>query len=180
MGYDIKVDIDEALFDRFQKNLENETRAMIGDIGLNIQNSVRGQIASAKLQDTGNYIRSVQLDIKKSFTGGSLAVVGTNSLYALPLEYGMSKRFYPNKDMIQAITLWARRKLNLSAIEAKKAGGAIAWNIARKGYSQGFPKRFGKEGARVFEKGFGIAVQRVPSIVERYVRRAAALSEPLT
>lgn len=173
----ISVELDKDLFDKFQKNLEKEAASMIGEIGTSLQNSVRSEISKAGLVDTANFIRSVQLDIKRN-DGSAMAVVGTNALYALPLEMGLKKTFYPSKDMIQAIALWAQRKLHLSAGEAKKAAGGIAWNIARKGVSQGFPRRFGKEGARVFEKGFSNVVARVPSIIERYVRRAAALTEP--
>lgn len=173
----IKVELDEKLFDKFQKNLDNEVSAMIGEIGLTLQNSVRAEISKANLVDSANYIRSVQLDIKRN-NKAAMAVVGTNALYALPLEYGMKKTFYPSKEMIQAISLWAQRKLHLSAGEAKKAAGGIAWSIARKGASEGFPRRFGKNGARVFEKGFQNVVKRVPSIIERYMRRAAALTEP--
>jgi len=173
----ITVKLDEKLFDKFQKNLDNEITTMIGEIGTAVQNSVRAEISKAGLVDTANYIRSVQLDIKRN-NKAAMAVVGTNALYALPIEYGMKKTFYPSKDMIQAISLWAQRKLHLSAGEAKKAAGGIAWSIARKGASLGFPRRFGKDGARVFEKGFSNVVKRVPSIVERFVRRASALTEP--
>lgn len=173
----ITIKLDEKLMDKFQKNLDNEVNAMIGEIGLNVQNSVRAEISRAGLVDSANFIRSVQLDIKRN-NKSATAIVGTNALYALPLEYGMKKSFYPSKDMIQAISLWAQRKLHLSAGEAQKAAGGIAWSIARKGASLGFPRRFGKEGARVFEKGFASAVKRVPSIVERFVRRASALTEP--
>lgn len=172
----IKIEMDEKLFSKFQKNIENEAMSMIHEIGALTQNAVRAVIVSDNLVNTSNYVRSVQLDFKKSGKGVA-AVVGTNSLYALPLELGMTKQFYPSKDMIQALKLWAKRKLGLSEKEANKAGPAIAWSIARKGYLA-FPKRFGKKGARSWERGFQIAIKRVPSIVERYVRRAAALTEP--
>lgn len=172
----MKIEFDEGLLDRLQNNIQKEAEAMIGEIGTQMQAAVRGEISSAGLVDTGNYIRSVQLDLKRSGVG-VMAVVGTNAFYALPLNYGIKKTFKPSKDMIDQITRWVERKLHLTGKEARKAAGAIAWNIGRKAASQGFPRRFGKDGAQSFEKGFAKVVKRVPSIVERFVRRASAQSE---
>lgn len=64
--------------------------------------------------------------------GGGFGVeglVGTPLAYAPAVEFGTK----PHRPPVQPLIDWARQKLALSGAEARSAGHAIAWKIARKG-----------------------------------------------
>jgi len=165
----ITIELDRQMFARIAENLRREQRAAASEIGALMQTSIRGEISSQNLVNTGNLRRSIQLDVRDSGRG-TVAVVGTNTLYALPLEFGIHKKFFPSRAMIDSVELWVRRKIGVSSKESRSVAWAISRKIGRSGLD---PKRFP---ARFFEKGFKSAASRVPQIIERFVRRAASRS----
>jgi bacteriophage HK97-gp10 putative tail-component len=170
------VVLDPKVFERFARNMAKESEAMVHEIGTKLQADIVTDITRKNLVATGAYRDSIQLDFRK--TGkGQLAIVGSNMLHALPLEFGITKTFYPSEDMIESLQLWSRRKLGLTGKEAERAGFLIAWKIARTAKTRGFPARFGTKGARVFNEVFAKSAKYIPTIIERFTRRAAALSE---
>ena len=192
-----KVELDPRFFEKLTRNMAKERDAMIQDIGTKLQADIVTDITKKGLVGvTGHYRDSIQLDFRKS-DKGALAIVGSNMLYALPIEYGITKKFFPNMDMVLGLESWVKKK-GIGPSKPSKASGfvlgylkmdkpkgesylntaaAVALKIGRTAAIRGFPKRFGTRGARVFETAFLKASKYVPGIVERFVRRAAALTE---
>lgn len=166
----IELSGDKQFFERFEKNFKREVQTAFRDSVSTIQASVRGKIRSKGIVDTGNLINKIEQKVSFS-QNAALGIVGTNVLYALPLEFGIQKRFFPSVQMIEGLIAWVKRKGIASGKEANKAGAAIAWKIARTGLDKRrFPGNF-------FKDGFTQSVPLVAKIFERNVKRAIELSK---
>lgn len=165
----IKLDGNLSFFgklaDQMSKELETAFRDSVGIM----QANVRQNIKSKGLIDTGNLVGSVQQNVVFSGRKG-LGIVGSNAIYVLPMELGITKKFYPSKLMIEGLVGWVQRKGIATGDEAKKAAAAIAWKIARRGLD---PKRFP---AKFFEKGFNDSAPIIAKIFQAHMERASSLA----
>lgn len=165
----IELTGDKLFFERFEKNFKNEVQTAFRSSILTMQAKIRQNVKDKHVIDTGNLINSIQqkVDFKPR---SALGVVGTNSIYALPLELGIKKKFFPSKLMVQSLEGWVKRKGIATGKDAPRAASAIAWKIARKGLSSRFPAHF-------FRDGFAQSIPLIAQIFERHVKRAVELSK---
>jgi phage gpG-like protein len=78
--------------------------------------------------NSGRLRNSLTVDFR-SRTGEVAATVGSNLVYAKPVEYGSRPHFPP----VAPLELWARRKLGVPARRARSVAFAVARKIARRG-----------------------------------------------
>lgn len=165
----LKITFDKDFMEKASKVMDVEAKAMLDEVASLMQSNVRKNLVSRGIKDTGHLINSYQRDVKLK-NGKGLAVVGSNALYALPMELGITKRYYPSKLMIESIRGWVRRKLRLSGKEADRAASAISWKIARKGLSDRFP-------SYAVRDAFNEGSKRVAQLIDRHMTRAFATME---
>ncbi len=164
---------DTKFFEKFQVEYSKEMETALRDSVDQQQNKVREKIKEAGLINTGHLVGP---GIQKSvtFTGSrGLGIVGTNAIYALPLELGVTKKFFPSKMMVASLIPWVIKKMGVSANEAKKVAWAVAWKIARRPGAKKAPYRF-------FEKGFKESLPLIAKIFEMHIKRASALTSSRT
>jgi hypothetical protein len=133
---------------RYATVLKREMEIAIKESVLAVQGSIRATILRKKLKDTGTLSNSIQTQVLRA-PGEMLGVIGTGIEYALPMELGIQKRFFPSAAMIEALSKWSRRKLGIAASDADRVGRAVAWKIARQGLDpRRFPSKFFEEGSK--------------------------------
>ena len=122
---------------------------------------VRGQVAVRTPVNVGTLRDSLNYQIISPFPN-LVGAVGSPSVYAPVMEFGRK----PNSRMppVDAIALWAVRKLGLSPEEAEGAAWAIAKSIAKKGI----------EGKYMFKEGFEVSTPHVNQLFDSAVARATA------
>lgn len=157
--------------------LQKATRPMLSDIASKMQADVRIGLLNKKIKDTGHLIGSYKRKVTVS-GGRGLAVVGSNSIYALPMELGITKRFFPPAEMVANIMRWVKRK-NIAGTRRKygeKALGdeyrtamAIAISIGRKGLDASrFP-------SHVVRDAVQNGASAIATIIHRHIKRALGL-----
>jgi hypothetical protein len=165
----IKIEMDQKFFEKVASGLQKEKKSMLDEIGFLIQANIRNSLLSKGIKNTGHLIASYLIERRDEGLKG-LAIVGSNSLYALPMELGIQKRFFPSRSMIDSIKRWVKRKLGVSDKDSLRVARAISWKIARKGLD---PSRFPSFAVR---EAYDKSVPRIGTIVERHIRRAMALN----
>ena len=160
-------DINEAVADleTFPLDLSRElTLAM--NLSLEF---VKGQVAVRTPVNAGTLRDSLNHQIVSPFPN-LVGAVGSPLQYAETIEKG--RRPGSKMPPVDAIALWAVRKLGLSPEEAEGAAWAIAKHIAKHGFS---PRgEVGPTGKKMFKEGYEAATPHVNQLFDSAVARATA------
>lgn len=128
------------------------------------QVKVRTPVNTGKLADAINHGITSQFPNLVGFVGAPPGVP-----YAIVIEKGRKPGTMPPVD---AIALWAVRKLGLSPEEAESAAWGIAKNIQKRGFSPKF--KVGPTGAKMFEKGLEASEPHINQLFNNAIARSVA------
>lgn len=155
-----KLFIPGAMEEEVSRTMSNA----VGAAAVLLQSKVRLSLTSKGLVNTGALRDSVQIQRSNPKPFVFQAAVGTNLLYALPMELG-TKPYFMSRDAIEGpLTLWVQRKLGARPVEARSIAWAIAVTISRKG----------QKARHWFEEGVDAAKQSIAKVLDDGFRRVIA------
>lgn len=172
----IRVEYQKDFFKQLGEQLNRENLAMLDEITSTIQADIKVGLTVKNIVNTG-HLRDSFLRSIKSSDNKAIGIVGSNVLYSLPMELGITKRWlFPSKKMVNSLIPWVKKKLGITGTPSHIR--SVAWLVGRKIARAGLdPSRFP---SLVVQNAFIKAGHRIPMLIERHIRRAMALSSRLT